>query len=112
MVSDQVGGLTFAEDVARGIRHLLDVSAPYGVYNLTSAREPQTWADVAREVFRLTGNDPARVTRVATAECFARATPAVAPRPAWSLLDLGALRGMGIAPGDGAWGLRRHLSRS
>ncbi len=63
VVDDQVGRLTFTTDIARGIRHLLDTRAPYGVYNLTGTGDPTSWADVARRVFELTGHDPARVTR-------------------------------------------------
>ena len=88
VVDDQVGRLTFTRDIARGILHLLESGAPYGVYNLTGGGEPASWADVAREVFRLSGHDPHRVTGVSTDEYFAGATTAVAPRPRNSVLDL------------------------
>lgn len=88
VVDDQVGRLTFTRDIARGILHLLESGAPYGVYNLTGGGEPTSWADVAREVFRLGGHDPHRVTGVSTDEYFAGATAAVAPRPRNSMLDL------------------------
>ncbi|MGX5770697.1 sugar nucleotide-binding protein [Microbacterium trichothecenolyticum] len=88
VVDDQVGRLTFTRDIARGILHLLESGAPYGVYNLTGGGEPTSWADVAREVFRLGGHDPQRVTGVSTDEYFAGATTAVAPRPRNSVLDL------------------------
>ncbi len=40
VVDDQVGRLTFTDDIARGIRHLLERGAPYGTYNLTGGGEP------------------------------------------------------------------------
>ena len=36
VVDDQFGRLTFTDEIARAIRHLLDVGAPYGTYNVTS----------------------------------------------------------------------------
>nr|WP_232528321.1 bifunctional dTDP-4-dehydrorhamnose 3,5-epimerase family protein/NAD(P)-dependent oxidoreductase [Microbacterium sp. MAH-37] len=98
VVDDQVGRLTFTSDIARGIRHLLDAEAPYGTYNLTGGGEAMTWADIAREVYRLTGNDPGRVTGVSTAEYFAAAAAPVSPRPHNSVLDLSKIRAAGFAP--------------
>ena len=71
VVGDQIGRLTFTTDLAEAIRHLLDVSAPFGLYNVTGGGEPHSWADIARAVYRLTGHDPAAVTSVTTEEYFA-----------------------------------------
>ncbi len=98
VVDDQVGRLTFTADLARGIRHLIDVSAPYGVYNLTGAGEPTSWADIARRVFTLGGHDPARVTGLSTEEYFATAAGPVAPRPRNSVLDLAKIEATGFVP--------------
>ncbi len=98
VVDDQVGRLTFTADLARGIRHLLEVEAPYGVYNLTGAGEAVSWADVARRVFALGGHDPARVTGVSTEEYFASAAGPVAPRPRNSVLDLAKIEATGFVP--------------
>lgn len=106
VVADQVGRLTFTDDLARGIRHLLETDAPYGVYNLTSGGEPMAWSDVARRVFELTGHDPARVRDVSTEEYFAQATQAVAPRPRNSVLDLAKIEATGFEPSDGIARLR------
>ncbi|AZS36155.1 putative dTDP-4-dehydrorhamnose 3,5-epimerase [Microbacterium lemovicicum] len=109
VVDDQTGRLTFTEDIARGIRHLLDVDAPYGTYNLTGAGEPTTWADIARRVYELTGHDAERVTGVSTEEYFAGATGPVAPRPTNSVLDLGRIEDTGFAPADAAASLESYL---
>ncbi len=98
VVDDQTGRLTFTDDIARGIRHLLDSGAPHGTYNLTSAGEPATWADVARRVYELSGHDPSRVTGTTTAAYFAGATSPVAPRPANSVLDLAKITAAGFEP--------------
>lgn len=110
VVDDQVGRLTFTPDIARGIRHLLDTEAPYGVYNLTSSGEPRSWGDVARSVFRLTGHDPARIRGVTTEEYFSTAMSDVAPRPLNSVLDLSKIEGTGFLPTEQDAALSAYLS--
>lgn len=112
VVNDQTGRLTFTTDIARGIRHLLDTHADYGVYNLTGDGDPQTWADIARQVFELTGHDPARVTGVSTEEYFSSATAPVAPRPRNSVLDLSKALGAGLTLADARARLRDHVGAS
>lgn len=111
VVDDQVGRLTFTDELARGIRHLITSDAPYGTYNITCSGEPRSWADIARRVFFLTGNDPARVTPVSTEDYFANATSVVAPRPRNSVLDLGKITAAGFAPADGDALLERYVAR-
>ena len=110
VVDDQIGRLTFTTDIARGIRHLLDTHAPYGVYNLTSAGAPSSWADIARRVFELTGHDAGRITGVSTDEYFAAASAPVSPRPRWSVLDLAKIEATGFAPADGDADLQGYLT--
>lgn len=110
VVADQVGRLTFADEIARGILHLLATEAPAGVYNLTGAGEPMSWAQIAREVFRLRGADPEKVTGVSTDEYFATASGPVAPRPRWSVLDLGRIEATGFRPRDAAESLRDYVA--
>ncbi len=109
VVDDQVGRLTFTDDIARGIRHLLSVQAPYGVYNLTGGGAAESWADIARRVFDITGNDPARVTPVSTEEYFRSATGPVAPRPRNSVLDTTKIERAGFTPTDAGEALVRYL---
>jgi dTDP-4-dehydrorhamnose reductase len=108
VVEDQVGRLTFAEDLAHGIRHLLDSRAQFGTYNLTGSGDPMSWADVARQVFILTGHDPSRVRGVSSAEYFAGS--AAAPRPRNSVLDLSKISAAAFRPTDSIDGLRRFLA--
>ena len=111
VVDDQVGRLTFTDQLASGIRHLLDASAPYGVYNLTGAGVPASWADIARAVYAITGHDPSRVTGVSTEAYFAGATSPVAPRPHSSVLDLAKIEATGFTLRDAAESLREYLAR-
>jgi dTDP-4-dehydrorhamnose 3,5-epimerase len=96
VVNDQIGRLSFTEDIAAGISHLLDSGAPYGTYNLSNDGEPQTWADIAADVFELTGAGREAVTGVSTGEYFKG--KAAAPRPLNSLLDLAKIRSTGFTP--------------
>ena len=111
VVDDQRGRLTFASEIARGIRHLLEARPAYGTYNLTGAGHSGTWADVAKEVFRLTGHDPERVTGVTTDEYFASADADPAPRPRNSVLDLERIVATGFVPRDAHVQLQEYLSQ-
>jgi len=99
VVADQVGRPTFTGDLAAGIKHLLDSSAPYGTYNLTNEGEPVSWADLARESFKLADYDELTVTNTTTTEYFA-GRAGIAPRPLNSVLDLAKIEATGFKPLD------------
>ncbi|HWK76478.1 bifunctional dTDP-4-dehydrorhamnose 3,5-epimerase family protein/NAD(P)-dependent oxidoreductase [Microbacterium sp.] len=111
VIDDQQGRLTFTDDLASGIQHLLASGAPYGTYNLTGTGPARTWADIARDVYRLTGHDPARVTPVGTEAYYAQATGPIAPRPHNSILDLEKLTGTGYKPQDSDAALKAYVSQ-
>ena len=96
VVDDQIGRLTFTTDLAAGIIHLLSSDAPWGTYNLSNEGTPLSWAEVAKQVFALTGHDPDAVTPISTEEYFAGKS--VAARPADSTLDLSKIEGTGFQP--------------
>ncbi|KUM38407.1 sugar nucleotide-binding protein [Arthrobacter sp. EPSL27] len=110
VVDDQVGRLTFAGDLAAGIKHLLQAKAPFGTYNVTNDGEPQSWADVAGEVFDLVGASRADVTGVSTEEYF-RGKQA-APRPLNSVLELDKIKATGFTPADASQRLKEYLRSS
>lgn len=94
VVNDQVGRLTFAEDLAAGIDHLLTSRAAFGIYNLTNSGDSQSWADVAQSVYELLGRPRTDVMGVSTLEYF-QGKP-VAPRPLNSVLDLAKIEQTGF----------------
>ena len=108
VVDDQVGRLTFADEIARGIRHLVDTGAPFGTYNLSNAGEPASWAELAKRIFAAVGADPGAVTPVTTGQYFAGKQ--VSPRPLNSLLDLTRIEATGFAPLDQFEALDRYLA--
>jgi dTDP-4-dehydrorhamnose 3,5-epimerase len=109
VVDDQIGRPTFTADLAAGIRHLIDVGAPFGTYNLTCDGEPASWADVAAAAFGALGHDAADVRRVSTAEYFAD-KPAAARRPLNSVLDLSKIHATGFRPRNWRTGLMEYLA--
>lgn len=101
VVDDQFGRLSFAEDLAAGVVHLLSSGAPYGTYNLTCGGPVRSWADIAADVFERCGRSREDVTRVTTAEYEAGGTGS-APRPRCSALSLTKIEATGFTPGDAA----------
>lgn len=98
VVDDQHGRLTFADDLAAGIWHLLEVRAPYGTYHLTNTGPATSWADIARRVFELRGRNPDDVAACSTADWAAGRK--VATRPSHSVLSLSKLEATGFTPAD------------
>jgi len=96
VVCDQVGRLSFADELARAARHLVRKRAESGTYNVTCSGEETSWADIAAEVFRAKGRDPLDVTPVSTEEYAVGKQ--MAPRPLHSTLDLTKLESTGFRP--------------
>ena len=107
VVDDQFGRLSFTEDIAAGIVHLLMKRPEYGVYNLSNEGDAMSWADIAKQVYEATGHDSNRVTGTSTAEYFAGKQ--AAPRPANSLLSLEKIKATGFAPRNAADALANYL---
>jgi dTDP-4-dehydrorhamnose reductase len=110
VVDDQVGRLTFADELARATRHLVGTGAPYGTYHVSNAGPPTSWHAVARRVFELAGRDPRDVTATSTEE-YATGRD-LAPRPRSSVLSLERLRATGFEPEDAMTALERYCGTS
>jgi dTDP-4-dehydrorhamnose 3,5-epimerase len=107
VVDDQIGRLSFTEDIAAGIRHLLESGAEYGVYNLSNDGEQQSWADIAADVYELSGKRRDAVTGVSTEEYFKG--KAVSPRPLNSALKLDKIKATGFKVPSAAERLSDYL---
>lgn len=95
VVNDQIGRLTFAPDLAKGIRHLIETRANYGTYNITNDGVSVSWADYARRVYELLRHDANRITGVSTEEYY-NGKDNVAPRPLQSTLDITKIKKTGL----------------
>lgn len=91
VVADQHGNPTSTTAVARALRGILARPDLRGTFHMTCEGEA-TWADLAREVFRLAG------VRCAVEECTTEEYPRPAPRPKNSRLEKARLRAEGLAP--------------
>lgn len=111
VVNDQVGRLTFTEDLAGAISHLLNTQAPYGTYNCTNTGEPASWADIAQEVFISVGADASTVTGVST-EAYYAGKENIAPRPLMSVLDTSKIEATGFTAPEWRKRLVSYLQQS
>ena len=117
VVNDQIGRLTFTDDLARGIKHLLTplshlptpIPQPYGTYNLSSNGEPASWAEIAAEVYELAGHSRDEVTGVST-EDYYQGKVGIATRPLQSTLNLDKIESTGFKPSDWKQSLKKYLS--
>ena len=113
VVSDKVGRLTFADELSRATRHLIDSGASWGTYNLSNGGAPMSWAAIAREVFTRSGRSASDVSETTTAEYAAsvldKGNP-FAPRPLQSAMSLDKIRATGFEPEDALVALDRYLA--
>lgn len=110
VVSDQVGRLTFTNELVRAIDHLLSTHAPFGVYNVTNEGESASWAEITREIFRLAGHTSLSVTDTSTADYFA-GKEGIAPRPLQSTMNLDKLHATGFTSTDWREELKNYIEK-
>lgn len=110
VVSDQIGRLTFTEDLAEGIKHLLSVEAAYGIYNLTNEGIPSSWADIAKKVYEHSGKSADDVSPVTT-EQYYEGKSGIAPRPLQSTLNLDKIKATGFVPREWQQTLHSYLDK-
>ncbi|MFS3127243.1 sugar nucleotide-binding protein [Nocardioides sp. Bht2] len=108
VVDDQIGRLTFADELAKATLHLLQNRAAWGTYNVTNAGAPMSWAQIAAAIFAQLGREAADVAPISTEE-YARGR-ASARRPAYSTLELAKLTDAGFVPEDQLVALERFVS--
>jgi len=110
VVSDQIGRLSFTDDLARGIKHLLDHKSPFGTYNLTGDGESASWADIAKEVYLLSGKSANDVTPITTEEYF-KGKEFISPRPLLSTLNLDKIKSIDFQPANWRESLKNYIER-
>lgn len=110
VVNDQVGRLTFTTDLAEGIKHLLETHQPYGTYNLTNDGDSVSWADIAKQVYSLSGQDSSRVNGITTDKYY-EGKEGIAPRPLQSTLSLDKIKATGFEPREWKQALREYLDQ-
>ncbi len=109
VVDDQLGRLTFTDQMAKAIFHVLDAEVPYGTYDMTGSGAVKSWADIAKACFDAKNGNGDKVVPVSTADYYAAAEGPIAPRPHYSALDLSKLAAIGFEPRDWEEELEEYL---
>jgi dTDP-4-dehydrorhamnose reductase len=91
VLTNQRGQPTWTRDLAHRIVEVVRTGAAPGVYHATNSGATSRF-EFAREIFRLAGLDPERVTSAT------EVTPRPAPRPAYSVLGHGAWARTALPP--------------
>ncbi|MBP7807141.1 NAD(P)-dependent oxidoreductase [Candidatus Saccharibacteria bacterium] len=110
VVSDQIGRLTFTDELVRAIDHLLTTKAPFGTYNATNSGAPTSWADITRVIFKHAGYDDLSVTDTTTAAYYA-GKAGIAMRPLQSTLDLDKINAIGFVSHDWQEDLQTYIAK-
>lgn len=109
VVADQVGRLTFTNQLVQAIAHLLNNQAPFGTYNVSNEGSSASWAQITRKVFEYANYD-LTVTDTTTAEYF-EGKSGIAPRPLQSTLDLSKIKQAGFTPSNWQDDLKAYVSK-
>jgi len=109
VVNDQHGRLTFTEDLAAAIDHLLSHDAEYGTYNVSNTGPAQAWNEIAADVYEALGLPRSSITGVSTQEYFAGKNSA--PRPTHSTFDLNKIQATGFTPAPAMYRLQQYVEK-
>ncbi|WP_394938846.1 sugar nucleotide-binding protein [Psychromicrobium sp. YIM B11713] len=107
VVDDQIGRLSFTDELARGIAFLLSEAAPFGTYNLSNDGPPSSWAELAAAVYEGLGKSRTEVRGISSEEYAAGKQ--LAPRPINSTLSLDKIKALGFEPRDQRAALADYL---
>ncbi len=110
VVSDQIGRLTFTDELVKAIDHLLETHSPAGTYNLSNSGDTSSWADITRLIFTYAQKTDLVVTDVTTEEYY-KDKSGIAPRPLNSVLDLTKIQATGFKPSDWKLALKQYVKK-
>ena len=110
VVNDQIGRLTFTNELVRAIDHLLTDNPSYGTYNVTNGGLSASWADITREIYKIAELDNT-VTGISTAEYFQDKVN-IAIRPLQSTLNLDKIQSTGFESTDWVKELANYIKDS
>lgn len=110
VVADQVGRPTNAADLAVGILEALEKHVPRGIYNYQNSGQVVSWADFAREIFKIAGKS-VKVIDITTKEYLEmNSEKNIAPRPKNSILSLVKISEYGIIVPSWEQSLKKYLA--
>lgn len=109
VVCDQIGRLTFTNELVRAIDHLLTANSPYGTYNVTNSGKSVSWAYITRKIFSI-ANIQLVVTDITTNDYYS-GKEGIAPRPLQSTLSLDKIKSVGFNSRDWEEDLETYLQK-
>lgn len=109
VVSDQIGRLTFTDELVRAVDYILLNNVPFGTYNVSNDGRAASWAEITRLIFEFAKYN-LKVADITTAKYFA-GKPESAPRPLNSTLDLAKLHALGFKSRDWEDDLEKYVSK-
>ncbi len=107
VVSDQIGRLTFTDEIVSAIDHLLTKGCDFGTYNITNSGDSVSWADIAREAYKLAGLK--NIVSVITTSDYYQGKLCIANRPLQSTLELDKVIATGYTPVDWRTSLSKYI---
>ena len=110
VVADQIGRLTFTSELVRIVDHLLSTTPQYGTYNATNAGPVESWADITRRIFVLSGHGDLQVADISTADYY-DGKDGIAPRPLNSEMSLDKLHATGFKSRDWQSDLEKYIQK-
>jgi len=81
VVDDELANFTYAPDLAKRTKYLIESGMPFGIYHITNEGNPVTWYGAARILFDLAGIKDIQIIPVSSNEF-----PRPAKRPKYSIL--------------------------
>ncbi len=109
VVDDQIGRLTFTNELVRAIDHILLNSLEYGIYNISNDGIPASWADITREIFKISSLQN-NVIGISTSNYYQNKDN-VALRPLKSLLDISKIQATGFKSTDWKINLSEYINK-
>lgn len=117
VVNDQFGRLTFTSELSKAIKHLVDNSAAFGIYNISNSGPVVAWSDIAEDVYEMVTRS--RISKkigtihgVSTDQYEREFPPIVSiKRPKQSDFDLNKIESTGFIPLDHLELLSQYVER-
>jgi len=107
VVCDQIGRPTYTQDLSQVILDLINKDAK-GIFHVQNSGPEVSWFDFAKAILLQAGIG-AQVESISTAD-WKKMHPDSAPRPSYSVFDLGKINRLGIAMRDWEDALSEYLS--
>jgi dTDP-4-dehydrorhamnose 3,5-epimerase len=109
VVNDQIGRLTFTNEIVRAVDFLISNSKPYGTYNITNCGESMSWFNITKIIFDYAGFKDLNVVGITTEEYF-KGKKGIAKRPFNSTLNLNKINNTGFKSTDWKTNLKSYIN--